>query len=39
MFFSLEYTTLELSKANTLLPSGLSPFLSDVKDTNRVLEF
>ena len=30
---------LELSKANTLLLSDLSPFLSDVTDTNRVLEF
>ena len=38
MFFSLEYTMLELSKANTLLPSDLSSFLSDVRETNRVLE-
>lgn len=38
VFFSLEYTMLELSKANTLLPSDLSSFLSDVRETNRVLE-
>ena len=38
MFFSSEYTMLELNKANALLPSDLPSFLSDVRETNRVLE-
>ena len=38
LFIDLEDTMLQLSEANSLLPSDLPSFLLDVRDRNQVLE-